>query len=187
MTLQPFITFITPCYRRPTLREKCVASVRRQTLVDEIQLFSPEDLVGRGVDGMYASLPAYAPAVHGRYVHLLADDDELASPFVVGLVRYFAEQRAWPDVILVNAVKRMEHGALRLPTQWHGVPICGQIDLGCLIVRNDIWQQHVHDYGKVYEGDYVFADALHRAGRTFERMDTDFVIGAVMRGEPEAV
>lgn len=182
-----FLTFITPTFRRPQRLAACLASVGAQTLVSEIEHIVLPDHVGIGIDGMYASLPHYASAVHGEYVHILADDDVLAGPTVVEQVKRFAEQQRHPPVIVVNVVKFMEEGALLLPTAlYRDVPIEGQIDLGCIITRRDVWLQHVGDYGHRYEGDADHMLAMHRAGHAFARAEIFFLKGAVMRGRAEA-
>jgi hypothetical protein len=180
--MQPFISFYTPAYRRPMALAKCLASVGSQSAVDAIEQIVIPDHVGVGVDGMYGRVPCYATAVHGQYVHLLADDDVLAGPHVVAQLRERAERENFPPVLIVSAIK----GHLTLPLEDHGPPICGRIDLGCLVVRRDIWQQHVSDYGKCYEGDFFMADALWKAEHRFVyARDITFLIGAVSRGAAE--
>lgn len=180
--MQPFITFVTPTFRRPTALAKCHASVGSQSAVDAIEQIDIVDHVGAGVAGMYARMPLYAKAVHGQYVHLLADDDVLAGPHVVAQLRERAEAEGFPPVLIVSAIK----GHLTLPLDNAGPPVCGRIDLGCLVVRQDIWQRHVGDYGLRYEGDFDFARALWDAGHTFVyARDIMFLIGAVSRGAAE--
>jgi hypothetical protein len=180
--MQPFLSFYTPTFRRPMALAKCMQSVQAQTLVEEIEQVVIVDHVGLGVAGMYERVPSYASSMHGRYVHMLADDDVLAGPHVVAQVRERAEREGFPPVLIVSAIK----GHLTLPLDNAGPPICGRIDLGCLIVRNDVWQQHVKDYGSRYEGDFDIADALWKAGHQFVyARDIMFLIGAVSRGAAE--
>lgn len=180
--MTPFLTFVTPTFRRPTALAKCHASVGSQSAICEIEQIDLVDHVGVGVDGMYARIPFYANAVHGQYVHLLADDDVLAGPHVVAQVKLRAEAEGFPPVLIVSAIK----GHLTLPLDNAGPPVCGRIDLGCLIVRRDIWQAHVEDYGKRYEGDFDMAKALWDAGHQFVyARDITFLIGAVSRGAAE--
>jgi hypothetical protein len=180
-----FITFYTPTYKRPQKLAACLESVAQQTLCAEIEHIVLPDYVGRGIAGMYAQVPTYAKAVHGAYVHLLADDDVLATPTAVEEVKAFAELHGYPGVIVVKVVKRHPQGGLLLPLDHGGPPFMGKIDLGCLIVRQDIWKAHCHQYGQCYEGDAVFAEALHAAGNRFVYADVFFLDGAVMRGQPE--
>jgi hypothetical protein len=182
----PFITFYTPTFRRPKALAACLSSVNQQTIAGEIEHLVIPDYVGVGIAGMYERVPTYVDAVHGRYVHLLADDDVLASPHVVAALRSFAEARNNPPVIIVRVVKHLEEGALMLPLDDQGPPVMGRIDLGCIVTRADVWKAHANDYGKVYEGDFFFAKALWDAGHQFVYTDLFFLQGAVMRGRAEA-
>lgn len=186
MATAPFLSFYTPTFRRPTLLANCLASVGAQSIVADIEHFVIPDHVGRGIHGMYAAIPQYAAVVRGEYVHVLADDDTLAGPRVVEDVRTLAVAHAQPEVIVVGVMKRHLQGWLRLPLDVQGPPVEGRIDLGCLIVRRDVWQAHAHDWGKRYQGDFDFAAALWQAGHRFVYApDLLFLQGAVMHGQPE--
>ncbi len=178
-----FLTFLTPTYKRPRQLAACLRSVGQQTAVADIEQIVLPDHVGVGVGGMFASLPKYAAAVHGDYVHLLADDDELAAPNVVAAVRLFADLAKQPELILVRVWK---HGIFNPEARPAWPPEQGSIDLGCLITRADVWKAHVQDYGQRYEGDFDFAQALCAAGIQAEFCDVHFLSGAVNRGAAEA-
>ncbi len=180
--MTPFLSFYTPTYRRPQGLERCLASVGAQTLAAEIEQIVIPDHVGLGIGGMYARVPQYVEAVHGRYVHFLADDDVLTSPVVVQQVKDFAEVEGFPPLILVQA----EKDGARWPVGQVWPPVCGQIDLGCGIVRADIWKAHAHCYGHRYEGDYDFLSALAASGVEAKYLPLLFSRGAVSRGEAEA-
>jgi len=186
---QPFLTFITPTYRRPRRLASCLESVSSQSGVSGVEHLVLPDHVGVGIDGMYARLPRYAEAVHGEYVHVLADDDVLADCGAVEALREVARAKGMPPVLIVDVVKHMEPGPLRLPLDGARVaelgPIEGRIDLGCLVVRADVWKAHVHQYGRRYAGDFDFAAALWSAGHPFTYAGVMFLFGAVMRGRPE--
>ena len=130
----PFLSLYTPTYKRPTGLARCLASVAQQTAVADIEQIVIVDHLGIGIDGMYARIPDYAGAVHGDYVHVLADDDELAGPDVVQTVRDCAEANGHPAVILVAVQKG---GLVLTSPAWP--PVLGGIDLGSMIVRRDVW------------------------------------------------
>lgn len=181
--MRPFLSFYTPTYRRPKGLAACLASVGAQTLVREIEQVVVPDHVGRGIGGMYEQLRWYTPAIHGAYVHLLADDDVLAEPSIVEIVKARICEERYPDVLVVSAQK----GGLVLPLDSHGPPICGRIDLGCLIVKSDIWRSNVQHYAPIYEGDFTFASALWNQGHRFVyARDLLFLVGGVSRGAAEA-
>ena len=180
--MNPFLTFYTPTYRRPRALAACMASVEKQTLAAQIEHVIIADYVGIGIGGMYQRVPQYAEAVHGDYVHVLADDDELHDKSVVEQVRDFAVAQGYPAVILVDVVKI---GMGLIVPSWP--PVEGEIDLGNMIVRGDVWQRHCGDYGKRYEGDADFARSVHRAGYEAERLPVMFLTGGVRHGAPEVI
>lgn len=180
--MTPFITFYTPTYKRPQGLARCLASVAGQTAVDRIEQIVIPDHVGIGVGGMFSRVRAYAPAVHGKYVHFLCDDDVLAGPDVVQQVEAFAAAQHDPPLILVRTNKDGATWPAGMP--WP--PVCGQIDLNCGIVRADVWRRHVADYQAIYEGDFTFFEALHKAGVDAAYLPLLFSVGAVSRGAAEA-
>jgi hypothetical protein len=175
----PFITFLTPTYRRPKSLSACLASVQAQTAVADIQHVVLPDHVGLGVGGMFTTLPAVAPIVRGQYVHILCDDDVLASPRVVEQVKAIAAQE-YPVIVV-----RAEKGGAVYPIGHAWPPCQSMIDLGCLIVRADVWAAHVEDYGDQYEGDFAFASAVAEAGHAAHELPLLFLVGAVSRGAAE--
>lgn len=179
---RPFLTCYTPTYRRPAGLAACLESVRVQTAVAEIQHLVVPDHVGLGIGGMFQQIQQYAPAVRGQYVHILADDDVLASPTVVEQVQIFAEAYDMPPVIVVSVDKA---GAIYpcVPDVWP--PRLGTIDLGCILTRGDVWHAHVGAYGNRYEGDYDHMAALAAAGYGAARFDVLFLRGRVSHGAPE--
>jgi len=181
--VKPFITLYTPTFRRPKGLAACLESVGRQTIASEIEHIVIPDHVGLGIGGMYAKVHDYADAVHGRYVHFLADDDVLADPTVVEQVKAFADVNGSPAVVIVNVIKG-HHGMLPVGDPWP--PRLGAIDLGCIITRADVWKVHAKDYGTRYEGDFDHAQALFNAGHQAAVCDVLFLCGAVSHGRAEA-
>jgi hypothetical protein len=182
--MKPFLTFYTATYKRPQALARCLASVASQTLVSEIEHIVIPDHVGLGIGGMYQRVKHYAHAVHGEYVHFLADDDVLADPRVVEVVKQAAEQNGYPPMLLV----RVNKGGSLLPIgQFIWPPVEAHIDLGCFITRADVWKAHAHRYGNRYEGDFDFAQAVADSGYSATFVDVLFLVGGVNRGAPEPV
>jgi len=180
----PFLSLLTPTYRRPAALARNLSSVRGQTAVADIEQLVVPDHVGQGVVGMLTTVPLrYGAALTGRYVAVLGDDDILASPDAVARLRAFAERAEWPGVIVVRVFK----SGLDLPLGPHWPPVCGCIDLACLVVRRDLWLAHLGDYGARYEGDYDFAAALHRAGHDAAYCHVVFAACDVGKGQSEEV
>ena len=176
---RPFLSFYTPTYKRPTLLARCRASVGAQTI--PCQHVVIEDTVGLGIHGMYHDIPEHAHLVTGEYVHVLADDDYLEAHDVAERVQAVAFAKSSPEVILVRAIKNGMH----LPSYTSGPPKLGQIDLGCVITRRDVWLAHVQDYGRRYEGDFDHVRAMWNCGRRFLFTDILFERGPAMHGRPE--
>lgn len=177
----PFLTFYTPTHKRPTLLARCLQSVWAQTAVDDLEQLVVPDHVGVGVGGMYDRIPLYAAAVHGRYVHVLADDDELAAPDVVERLRADVAAAGDPPLVVARAYKGMRE----FPRSRYWPPVLRQLDLGCLVVRRDVWLANLDGYGGEYWGDYLFAARLAEQGVVPAWSDVRLVVGAVLYGKPE--
>lgn len=182
-TKPPFITFYTPTFRRPKQLAACLASVGKQTAVEDLDQIVLPDHPGYGLaGGLFGRMPWYQSAVRGRYVNVLCDDDILAADTVVEHVRKFAADQNFPAVI----VTRVRKGTWDLP-QCHpeGRPVLAKIDLTSYIVRNDVWQKHVLDYGLRYEGDFDHISKVYDAGHHFAYCDVLWAIGGQSNGRPE--
>jgi hypothetical protein len=180
----PFVTLLTPTFRRPTGLAACLQSVGRQTAAADVQQVVMPDHVGHGVaDGLFGRLAWYAPSVIGAYVNILCDDDVLADESVVARVQAFAAARRQPPVIVTRVVK----GGLALPQcAPEGPPVHGLMALTSFIVRADIWRAHLGDSGRRYVGDFDHASALYRAGHPFAFCDVHWAVGGASNGRPEA-
>jgi hypothetical protein len=187
---QPFISFFTPTYRRPAQLANCLESVRCQTLARDCEQVVVPDHVGLGVGGMFERVPLYAGALHGRYVHFLCDDDVLAHQQAVAQLKAAVAAEDEPDVVIVGSQKP---GGM-FPTRNAGPPELGGIDLGCFVVKREVWLRHCADYGRRYEGDFDFIHGIWTAkDRGFEEADyrwswhkeIHFVTGAASRGRYE--
>jgi hypothetical protein len=187
---QPFISFYTPTYRRPAQLANCLESVRTQTLARDCEQVVIPDHVGLGVGGMFERVPAYAGALHGRYVHFLCDDDVLAHQQAVAQLKAVVAAEDEPDVVIVGSQKP---GGM-FPTRNAGPPELGGIDLGCFVVKRDLWTTYAGEYGRRYEGDFDFIDRLWQQDQALPEgkrarwawhKELHFVTGAASRGRFE--
>lgn len=182
MAKHKFLSIYTPTYRRPTLLARCVASVDGQTARKAIQHLIIPDEVGIGIDGMFAAIADNTARLRGDYVYILQDDDVLAGPGVVEALRDFAQSHGRPEVVII---KNRKWGRT-YPRIWQARPGLAQIDLGNYAVRRDIFTAHAGDFGRRYEGDFDFIDAIWRAGREFTWCDMLFAVATVEGlGRPE--
>lgn len=183
-TEPPFITFYTPTYQRPAALGRCMASVGKQTAVKRIEQIIIPDHVTYGIaGGLYGRIPWYAEACRGDYVHVLCDDDELVDERAVEKLISFAEKKGYPPVIMVDVIKNGFEYPCCHPLD---TPQVSEVDLGCFVLRRDIWIKHCKDYGNRYEGDFDHAMVLHNAGYPREYFNFMFVEGGASNGRPEA-
>lgn len=183
--MQPFLTIITPTHKRPQGLARAMASIAAQTAADAIEHLVLPDYVGRGIPGMFATLPAYVQAVHGEYVYLMGDDDELVAPTVVAEVRDFAHEQYNPPVVIVRCHK----GSWDLPKGQPWPPVLAHIDLGNVITRADVWAAHVSAYAsqRRYEGDFDFMSSVAAAGHAAAYLPLHMLRGQIGRGLTEGV
>ena len=98
--MNPFMTFYTPTYKRPTFLAMCRRSVQAQTCRDFQHMVIVDD-TGIGVEGMFRDIRRHADQIRGEYVFILADDDLLLDPLGLRQVRDFARAHENPPVIIV--------------------------------------------------------------------------------------
>lgn len=161
-----------------------MASIERQTVRHDVEQIIVPDFVGRGIaSGLFGRIKWYANACRGEYVTVLADDDELIDERGVEKIKAFAERKLRPPVIMVKVIKNGFEYPCCDP---FGPPLISEVDLGCYILRRDIWIAHSADYGNRYEGDFDHAVVLHERGYRREFLDLVFVEGGASNGRPEA-
>lgn len=161
--METFLSIYTPTYKRPGLLQRNVDSVCAQTISEVIQHYIVRDEVGIGIGGMFAAIEENARHLTGDYVYVLQDDDVLAGPDVVAKLRAFVEAERRPPVVMVRNIKR---GQI-YPTRWESQPALCAVDLGSYVVREDVFRAHAGDFGRRYEGDFDFIDAVWKANWRF--------------------
>ena len=182
-TEPPFLTLVTMTHLRPTALARNLASVGRQTAVEDIEQIVLPDHVGYGfVDALFVRIQWYAQACHGRYVVWLNDDDALADEKVVEKLRAFIERRKSPPVVTVAVQK----GDQRFPKQDPNErPADSGVDLGSYVLRRDVWLTYIDRYGKRYAGDVDHAQAMWDDGVRPVHMDMLFATGPAGNGATE--
>lgn len=155
----PFLSVLTPAYKRPKMLEVCRKSVQDQTRADIVHHMIMTDDQGIGVDGQYALYVSVAPLLPGDYIMVLCDDDMLVDPNFVEDLLDIVDEHA-PDLVMV----KWAYGGRVLPDGgcWQGEPKEGFIGLSNWIVRGDIWRANAQHYGARYAGDFDFINAIWR-------------------------
>lgn len=183
----PFLTFYTTAFRRPAQLAMNLSSVANQTVVDAVDQVVLPDHAGLGIGpSLYGRLTRwYLPYLRGRYVHLLADDDALASADAVEVVlQTVAEQDVSPDVVIVTVQK----GDLLYPQVEGRSFRLGDVDIGSFIVKRTVLQRHAEALTPSYTGDYDLARALYDDPTlTILRLHENFIfaVGPASGGRPE--
>jgi hypothetical protein len=183
-TEPPFLTLYTNTRLRPEALRRNLESVGRQTAVERLEQLVIPDHVGYGLAGaLFGRVPWYAEACRGRYVAFLSDDDALAGENVVAaLERFVGSQPEAPAAVLVRVAKGDGEFPKGDPA---GPPVEGEIDLGCYVLRRDVWVAYKGAYGMRYSGDYDHAKRLWDDGIRPLFADVLFAAGPLSNGRPE--
>jgi hypothetical protein len=152
----PFLEVLTRTYKRPTMLNANMESLRKQTYRDYTQtlLNDPE---GRGIGWSYTNLAAYAPFLVGDYIWILDDDDMAVSQTLIADLKGIVEAHS-PDVIML----KMDHGSRGiLPSVcWQRKPELGGIGCSAFVVKRQIWQRHAKYFTANYAGDFDFIKSI---------------------------
>lgn len=159
----PYFTIFTPAYKRPMALARNRASLAAQKCQDYEQIIMVDE-VGRGFGWLARQFETFAPMAHGRYVLSLADDDELADSSSLADIRSAVELLDYdPEVIVTRFGLIWSSGhnvVIPEPEFWAREAVFqGHISGQNLIVRNDIYQKHAHDWR--YEGDGYEFEIAH--------------------------
>ena len=157
----PFVSFVTRCHKRPRMLLRCLTSISRQDDPDfENVIIVDEAGIGVVAANALYNKPENKSRVHGNYVHLIDDDDVICSTDFVSVVKRIAAEHN-PDVIIVR-VKHPNGSVLPDAPVWMKKPIGGHIGGSSVVVRRDVWLQHIHAFGdgKIYGGDLDFVTEL---------------------------
>lgn len=185
---QPWLSFVTRCYKRPAMLLHLLETIAEQTC-GEYENVLLVDAVGHDVTWANAQFEVNKYRVHGRYVYLIDDDDEVIEPELVACVKRIG-QTYNPDIIQF----RFEHpgGHVMPPDElWEKPPQGGRIGGSSYVVRLDVWRRHIKYFsqewsGESYAGDWGFIRELWK--HNYSVYWCDCVIGRAGRqhlGLPE--
>lgn len=186
-SINPYLSIITRCYLRPNGLSKNKESVN--ALVDknweQIQIVDEE---GLGLHEANKSFSYVKNMVKGKWVYLLDDDDFLTNPDMIRHIRGI-EQQYNPDVIVVRATILNGYNDNFYPAKecWNNKkPIKYQIGGGCVIVKAEVFKQHIDKFGEPICGDFAYIDSMYQSGCKFYWHDVKMAeTGKVSRGEKE--
>ena len=112
------------------------------------------DEIGRGVawaNGMLAERDW--SCLNGQYVYIL-DDDNMMLPGAIDSIRAAATSH---DMLIcrINRLKRV-HRVFPENKYWQKKPKYRHIDIGCVVLRRDLFLKAVKHFTARYEGDFDF-------------------------------
>jgi glycosyltransferase involved in cell wall biosynthesis len=177
-----FLTIITRTYKRPQALKACVDSVLAQAQGECEQLFLVDD-VGIGIAETYQQMSVRDWSdVKGDYVYIL-DDDNVLLPCAIVALKEAAEKN--PDLIIARA-DMGKWGLLPDNGNWGCPPKMARIDMGCAVLRRDLFLKAIKETQACYEGDYHYIAAAYRmAGLVAWLDETIMRVQRVSHGEPE--
>ena len=152
----PFLSILTPTYKRPKMLEVCRQSI--ENLADgDYQHLVMVDETGIGVGGQYMQYKHVSHHLIGEYIMVLCDDDMLIDCDMIADLKDIVSECS-PDVIMV----KWQYGDRVLPDGgvWENAPREGHIGLSNWIVRGDLWRAMAHAYGNRYAGDFDFIASI---------------------------
>jgi len=165
-----FLSIVTRCSPdRAELLLRNTRSVREQTDQGFEQIFI------EGAANLYdanLSLAAAGDVLAGRYVYILDDDDYLCDPDFVAEAKGVAAEED-PDVIMVRMRRLHYFEGEILPDEenWRGPPVLGKVGSPCFLVKREIWQEHIAEFGRPICGDFYFIRKLWESGYSFHWLD----------------
>lgn len=176
-TNRPFISFVTRCHKRPVQLLRCLESIQLQNDSDYENVIIV-DPIGVGVARANGFYYENRHRVHGKYVLLLDDDDYLCYDDFVSEMKHIAHTKDFPEVIVIK-VHHPNNVVLPSKLVWKkSKPVGGHIGGSSVVVRWDIWQKHIVEFGAnaVYAGDFDFISELFSHSYRIEWCNRVFVM-----------
>jgi hypothetical protein len=185
---EPFLSIITRRYIRPEGFEKNQSSIN--CLVDkDIEQIFIIDSVGHGMlnANKSFSLPEVKSIVSGKYVFLLDDDDYITNPFMTIQLKSIAESTNADVIFFKMFIKNKNMCLYPTPNQWkNNTMFAGSIGGSCFVVKNEIYQKHIENFGHVRMGDFNFINAVMKTNPNVYWLDKQMSeTGRVSRGAKE--
>jgi glycosyltransferase involved in cell wall biosynthesis len=154
--------------------------LRDQSDPDYEQIFIIDD-IGQGLHAANRALAL--PAVEGAYVLVLDDDDRLADPDAVALLKEATENE--PELLFFRA-DHDQLGILPDDKVWQRRPLHGRVGSCDFITRSDIWQRFVAHFAMPESGDFNFLHAVWESGPSVSWLDRQLAaVQRISKGAPE--
>jgi glycosyltransferase involved in cell wall biosynthesis len=166
-----FLSIITRTCRRPKALARCRRSLADQN-VQDFEHIVIEDKVGRGVawaNGMLAERDW--SSLNGRYVYIL-DDDNVMLKRAIEAMQNGATGDYRHDLMIVR-INRLRSDQSTFPEDeyWQKKPQYRHIDIGCVVLRKDLFVRAVKSFTHRYEGDYDFITEAYFTAKSVNWVD----------------
>ena len=147
-----FITRVHP--KRATMLEACVDSIKMQSDNDYIHIIHRDDKTENGY-GLLLANQSFAKLgpINARYVMAIDDDDLLID---LNFVKTFRDAVCLDNPEIVFFKCRVIDKVFPLYPNWRQPPRRGRISGSGFAVRKDVWEKHIHEFGRKSCGDYSF-------------------------------
>ena len=164
-----FLSIITRTCKRPKALAKCKRSVLAQDCEDWEHIII-EDKIGHTVawaNGMLAERDW--SDINGDYAYILDDDNKLLGGAVTAMFNGAAGQHD----LLICRINRLRSDQRSFPEDeyWQRPPVYQHIDIGCVVLRRDLFLHSVKHFTAKYEGDFDFISEAYRTAKSVNWVD----------------
>jgi hypothetical protein len=171
--MPPFLSVVTRTHPKPVDYLALNEESLREQLDPDYEQIVLRDEVGRGLAWANRQFYEHRFAVEGDYVLMLDDDNVLATPHAVTILKAVTWDK--PEAVIFKA-EVGPHGILPTSFAWgQRRAIAWQIDGHCVIVRREVWQAYIHEFCVDVRGDAAFLGALTAAGLRIEWLNAVLV------------
>jgi hypothetical protein len=158
---RPFLTMFTRhMLSRPAMFLECQRTLHMQTCRDfEHVIVRDTNPQGSGFAWAQAQFEAHQDEVRGEYVWQYDDDNRLATPTAIEILK-FAVHDSGADIVVFRA-DHAELGILPDELAWSKGAVYSHMGGEDFIVKRDLWGRHLDAWRSgVYESDWHFMEAI---------------------------
>ena len=164
-----FLSIVTRTCRRPKALARCIRSLGAQDCQDFEHVIIVDE-IGRGVawaNGMMAERDW--SDLNGDYVYILDDDNKLFNGAISAMQNGVTNQ----NDLLICKIQRLKRSQRSFPEDeyWQRKPVYCHIDIGCVVLRKDLFLQSVKSFTASYEGDYHFISEAYQKAHSVNWVD----------------
>ena len=163
-----FLSIVTRTCRRPKALAKCKRFVKAQDCQDYEHIIIVDE-IGRGAPWANRMLAKRDWSdLNGDYVYILDDDNLLLKGAITAM-----QNGAGQHDLLICKINRLKRVQRSFPEDeyWEMPPVYRHIDIGCVVLRIDLFLHSVKYFTARYEGDYDFISEAYRSAKSVNWVD----------------